>query len=328
MAAGTQGALVGHVGDGRYRVEQLLGQGAVGAVYRAVDVATGARVALKQWHAVTLNDEVRARFVREATALATLDHPNIVEVLGHGFVEGVPYVALEYLEGETLEAMLAGGQPIEPRQALELARQALSAIAYAHGHQVVHRDLKPENLFVARDARGAPRVKVLDYGLAKFMSSESVLGGSGSTPLTATGVMLGTPLYMPPEQAAGGAVDLAADVYAMGCVLFEMLSGRPPFWAETNVELIHAHLRAPIPRLADAMPGMRVAPALQALIEQAMAKKQTERFSSAGAMLEALIALPATPIHARGSVSESDSESVSDSDSDSVSDSDSDSDSE
>ena len=287
--------IIGSVSDGRYRVEALLGEGAVGSVYRAIDVQTGERVALKQWHAFALNYEVRGRFLREATALATLDHPNIVQVVGHGFADGVPYVALEYLEGRTLEIMLHGGRPLAPDLALELARQALSAIAYAHAHQVVHRDLKPENIFVARDADGRPAVKILDYGLAKFMADESVLGSAGM-PLTAMGVMIGTPLYMPPEQAAGSSVDLAADVYAMGCVLFEMLTGRPPFIAGSNVELITAHLRAPIPSLADALPDMRVAPELQALIDRALAKRQTERFANAGAMLRALNQLPPAPI--------------------------------
>jgi serine/threonine-protein kinase len=287
--------LVGTVGDGRYHIEALLGEGSVGAVYRAVDILTGRTVALKQWHSMTLNEEVRGRFMREATALATLDHPNIVSVAGHGFMEGVPYVALEYLEGKTVEAMIAGGTPLEPALAFELARQALTAIAYAHEHEVVHRDLKPENIFVARDAEGRPHVKILDYGLAKFMSHESG-AASATTPLTATGMMIGTPLYMPPEQAAGSSVDHAVDVYAMGCVLFEMLTGRPPYLATTNVELITMHLRAPIPKLAEAMPGMEVAPELQALIDAALAKKQTERIPNAGAMLKVLNALPAEPI--------------------------------
>jgi serine/threonine protein kinase len=305
MTSHDASSQLGSLKDGRYRLEALLGEGAVGAVYRAVDEATGERVAFKQWHASVLNDEVHRRFEREATALLTLDHPNIVKVLGHGFVDGVPYVALEYLEGQTVEDLLRNGTPLEPALALELARQALSAIAYAHAHQVVHRDLKPENMFVARDAHGRPLVKVLDYGLAKFMASDSVLSG-GSTPLTAMGTRIGTPLYMPPEQAAGSSVDLAADVYAMGCVLFEMLTGRPPFMAETNVELISAHLLAPVPKLADALPGMRVAPELQALLERALAKRQTDRFPNAGPMSQALSELPASPITASPTAAASD----------------------
>ena len=280
----------GAIGDGRYRIEKLLGEGSVGAVYRAVDAETGQVVALKQWHAGMLNEEIRGRFQREAKALATLDHPNIVKVIGHGFVGGVPYVVLEYLEGQTVETLLRGGKPIAPELAFELMRQTLSAIAYAHKRSVVHRDLKPENIFVTRDAQKQPHVKVLDYGLAKFMSVES--GDGGGAPLTATGMMIGTPLYMPPEQGAGSSIDVAVDVYSMGCVFFEMLTGRPPFLAESNVELFNAHLRAPVPKVEEALENTRVAPELQALIDRAMAKKQTERFPNAGVMLDALNKLP------------------------------------
>jgi serine/threonine protein kinase len=297
MTSHEANSQIGSLKDGRYRIEVLLGEGSVGAVYRAVDEVTGERVAFKRWHAITLNDEVRRRFEREATALLTLDHPNIVKVLGHGFVDGLPYVALEYLEGQTVEELLSEGTLPEPALALDLARQALSAIAYAHAHQVVHRDLKPENMFVARDAQGRPLVKILDYGLAKFMASDSVWSG-GNTPLTAMGTRIGTPLYMPPEQAAGSSVDLAADVYSMGCVIFEMLTGRPPFVAETNVEVITAHMRAPIPKLSHALPDMHVAPELQALIDRALAKRQTDRFPNAGAMFQALSQLPPSPFAA------------------------------
>jgi len=281
---------VGAIGDGRYRIEKLLGEGSVGAVYRAVDAETGEVVALKQWHAGMLNEEIRGRFQREAKALATLDHPNIVKVIGHGFVGGVPYVVLEYLEGQTVESLLRGGKPIAPELAFELMRQTLSAIAYAHRRSVVHRDLKPENIFVTRDANKKPHVKILDYGLAKFMSVES--GDGASAPLTATGMMIGTPLYMPPEQGAGSSIDVAVDVYSMGCVFFEILTGRPPFLAESNVELFNAHLRAPVPKIEEALDNARVAPELQALIDRAMAKKQTERYPNAGAMLDALNKLP------------------------------------
>jgi serine/threonine-protein kinase len=288
--------LVDSIVDDRYRVQALIGRGAVGAVYRAVELATGAQVALKQWHGSVVDEQVRGRFLREAKALDTLDHPNIVKVYGHGFLDGAPYVALEYLEGDTLDGLLKNAEPLETALAFEITRQALSAIAYAHEHDVVHRDLKPENIFVARDAAGKPRVKILDYGLAKFMApgEDSVKGSA----LTMTGMVMGTPLYMPPEQAAGSSVDLPVDVYAMGCVLFEMLTGRPPFLGDTHLELLAAHLRAPIPKIVEARSGVSVAPELQALIDQALAKKQTARFPNAGAMLQALLRVPQPAITA------------------------------
>ena len=292
-------SMLGKVLDERYRIDSLLGRGAIGAVYLATDLESGQPVALKQWRAERVTDQVHGRFVREATALQTLDHPGIVKVLGHGLTDGVPYVVLEYLEGETVEAMITSGKGLEPELALEIVRQALRAVAYAHEHDVVHRDLKPENLFVRRDEHGALHVKVLDYGLAKFMQPER--DPTKGVALTMTGMIMGTPLYMPPEQAAGSSVDLPVDVYALGCVLFELLSGRPPYLAQTNLELLSAHLRSPIPKLAEARPDVHVVPELQALIDRALAKKQTERFPNAGAMLAALDALPTPALTARTS---------------------------
>jgi serine/threonine-protein kinase len=289
-ATRSRDSMVGKVLDGRWRVDTVLGTGAVGAVYRATDIETGTVVALKQWHAGSIDEQVRGRFLREAAVLDALDHPGIVKVIGHGFAAGVPYVALEYLDGETLESLVAQGKPIDPKLAFEIARQALSAVAYAHERDVVHRDLKPENIFLGRPASGELHVKILDYGLAKFMQPGQ--DPNKNVALTMTGMVMGTPLYMPPEQAAGSSVDLPVDVYALGCVFFEMLAGRPPFLAETNLELLGAHLRAPVPKLSDALPDKRIAPELQALIERAMAKKQTERYPNARAMLEALERIP------------------------------------
>lgn len=296
MAAAAS-SLIGRVIDGSYRIDALLGQGAVGAVYRATEQQSGRILALKQWHSGNLDDQVRGRFLREAKALNTLDHPNIVRVFGHGFVDGVPYVALEYLEGQTLESVLKG-EPLPSDLAFEIARQALDAIAYAHALDVVHRDIKPENLFLARDRNGKLRVKILDYGLAKFMTPSD--DPTSDVALTMTGMVMGTPLYMPPEQAAGSSVDVGVDVYAMGCVLCEMLTGRPPYLGESHLELLAAHLRSPIPKLENLRRGVRFAPELQALIERALAKRQTERFPDAGAMREALDRIPQPALLSQG----------------------------
>ena len=143
----------------------------------------------------------------------------------------------------------AEGEPLDPALVLDVARQMLAALSYAHGLGVVHRDLKPDNVFLARDGSGRNRVKLLDYGLAKFLSpgDDPVKGA-----LTMTGVMMGTPLYMPPEQAAGKTIDARVDVYALGCVLFEMLSGQPPFLGESHAEIFRAHMLAPVPTLEEA----------------------------------------------------------------------------
>ncbi|HKP59696.1 MAG TPA: serine/threonine-protein kinase [Polyangiales bacterium] len=297
MQAEALSSQVGETIDGRFRVDALLGEGAVGAVYRVVELSSGRVLALKQWDTSTLDPQVRGRFLREINALVALDHPNIVKVYGHGMVDRVPYMVLEYLEGQTVDALLADGEPLEPELAFEIARQALRAIAYAHQQNVVHRDLKPENIFLTQ-VGGRPHVKILDYGLAKFMTATG--DPTRDKTLTSTGMVVGTPLYMPPEQATGASVDLPVDVYAMGCVLFEMLTGRLPFQGESRFDLMTAHMRDPIPRLADVCPGMRIAPELQTLIDRALAKKQTERFPHAEAMLSALESLPNDPLVAAG----------------------------
>jgi serine/threonine protein kinase len=294
MAAEAPNSLVGRTVNDLYRIEALLGEGAVAAVYRVVELSTGRVLALKRWNVSALDAEVRGRFLRETNALDTLDHPNIVKVFAHGMVDNVPYMVLEYLEGQTVEALLHKGGPLQLELALEIARQALAAIAYAHQHNVVHRDLKPENIFLTKQAGERPQVKILDYGLAKFMAPTG--DPNKDKTLTSSGMVVGTPLYMPPEQATGVSVDLPVDVYAMGCVLFEMLTGRLPFEGESRLELLTAHMRDPVPRLETVCKGMRVAPALQALIDRALAKKQTERYPHAGAMLAALELVPAHSI--------------------------------
>jgi eukaryotic-like serine/threonine-protein kinase len=284
---------IGRTVDDRFRVEAFLGVGAVGAVYRAADLQYGRPVALKIWNGRALNAQTRGRFAREAAALMTLRHVNIVDVYSCGVVDDVPYVAIEYLDGETLEKRMEDGEPLDNDLAFEIARQMLSALAYAHALGVVHRDLKPDNVFLVRGGGGAsatPVVKLLDYGLAKFLEPGD--DPSKAVALTMTGMVMGTPLYMAPEQAAGKAVDARADVYAAGCVLYEMLSGQPPFLGETNMELFRAHMMAPVPKLADAHKGSSVVAPLQALFEKALAKQPDQRYANAGEMLAALEAVP------------------------------------
>jgi serine/threonine protein kinase len=280
---------IGRVVDDRFEVHSFLGEGAVGAVYKSRDRNDGRAVALKIWSERGLNDQTRGRFAREATALSTLRHPNIVDVYGYGVIDGRPYVAMEYLQGDTLESLLGQGEPLDPTLALDVARQMLAALSYAHALGVVHRDLKPENVFLARGPNGRHHVKLLDYGLAKFLSpgDDPVKGA-----LTMTGVMMGTPLYMPPEQAAGKAVDVRVDVYALGCVIFEMLSGAPPYLGETNAEILRAHMTAPVPSIEAARPGMRPAAGLQAFFDRALAKLADKRFENGAQMLDALDLLP------------------------------------
>jgi serine/threonine protein kinase len=297
--------LLGRIVDNRFELQHFLGSGAVGSVYRAKDRQTGQSAAVKIWNATGLDEQTLGRFRREALALTTLRHPNIVGVSAWGMVDNLPFVAMEYLEGETLESLLTSRQPLDSELAIDVARQMLNALAYAHGLGVVHRDLKPDNVLVMPQTVRLERVslrvsetsarpiKLLDFGLAKFLSPEAdpVKGA-----LTMLGMVMGTPLYMAPEQAAGRAIDARVDVYAAGCVLFEMMSGQPPYLGESNGEILRQHMIAPIPKLGDLRRDVVVLPALQEFLEKALAKSPDDRFADAGQMLEALNGLPRPPV--------------------------------
>jgi serine/threonine protein kinase len=281
---------LGKLVDQRFKLEAFLGAGSVGSVYRARDVIRGGWAALKIWNGTALNTQTRGRFEREAMALTTLRHPNIVQVQSYGIFAELPYVAMEFLDGEPLEALLKDGLPIESALAFDIMTQVLQALAYAHGLGVVHRDLKPDNVVLVLRPNGGVLVKLLDFGLAKFLSPDDdpVKGAN----LTMLGMVMGTPLYMAPEQAAGKSVDARVDVYAAGCVLFEMLAGRPPFVGDSNAEIFREHMLSPVPRLDELRTDVRVAPELQDLLERALAKRPEQRFEHAGQMVEALLALP------------------------------------
>ena len=300
QATGTD-PLVGRLIDRRYKVEKLLGQGAVGSVYRAQEQGERPRtVAIKIWHESALDEQILGRFKRESTALDMLVHPNVVESYGYGFVDDLPYMAMELLEGSTLAQLLSDRAPLDPNQALDIARQLLEALAYAHERSLVHRDIKPDNIFLVPMRSGGLKVKVLDYGLAKFLTSSNA--PIEDKALTAQGLVFGTPEYMPPEQAAGGTIDLHTDVYAAGCVLFEMLTGQLPYLAESYTELVRMHFTEPVPRLSGRNSELEATAELQQLIDKSMAKKSAERFAHAGEMLEALQSLPPPPTHRRRSL--------------------------
>jgi serine/threonine protein kinase len=294
---------LGKLVDSRFKLEAFLGAGSVGSVYRARDVIKGSRVAVKIWNGTALNTQTRGRFEREAMALTTLRHPNIVEVLSYGIFAELPYVAMEFLDGQPLEALFKDGQPVETGLAFDVMTQILQALAYAHGLGVVHRDLKPDNVLLVTRPDGQLVVKLLDFGLAKFLSpDDDPIKGPA---LTMLGMVMGTPLYMAPEQAAGRSVDARVDVYAAGCVLFEMLAGRPPFVGDSNAEIFREHMVSPVPLLAELRTDVSVAPALQDLLERALAKRPEQRFAHAGLMVEALLALPKPALRKSGEASRS-----------------------
>jgi len=254
---------------GRYKVGRFLGAGGMAEVYRAEDQEGGPSVALKLIRPQALTDaSALERFKREAQLVALIDHPNVVKVYGHGpLEEGVWYMALELLQGRTLEETLEDGE-LEPPFAMELAIQIALGLEAAHEKQIIHRDLKPANVFLHREGDGAFRVKLLDLGIAKLL-------GQAESNLTATGMIFGTPEYMSPEQALGKELDLRADLYSLGVLLYRLFVGALPFQAESFVGVLTKQVteqpRWPTERAA------QLPKALAELVMKALAKAPGQR---------------------------------------------------
>ncbi len=281
----------GDVLDGRYRIEGLLGGGGIGAVYRAVQLPLERPVAIKVLHDDLLSmKELRARFEREARVLSALTHPHVVSISDYGIDDDRPFLVMELLEGRTLEDLLKSGE-MTPELALGITREILEGLAFAHEKGVAHRDLKPANVFLLRGRDGSEHVKLLDFGLARVVSTKGA--GDDEVTLTKRGVVFGTPAYMSPEQAAGTPADERSDIYSLGVLLFEMLAGRRPFVGETRAEVLRGHLADPLPRLASVRPELRAHEDLVEILDVATAKSPGDRYADGAAMLEALEALPA-----------------------------------
>ncbi|MCC6993651.1 MAG: serine/threonine protein kinase [Deltaproteobacteria bacterium] len=258
---------------GSYRIVSQLGAGGMGVVYLAEHTLIGRKAAIKVLLPEFSRDEASlTRFFNEARSTALIRHAGLVDVFDFGYHDGAAYIAMELLDGESLGARLRREQVLPAALAAALARQVAAAVGAAHARGIVHRDLKPDNVFLVPDPEVTVglRVKVLDFGIAK-------LGGElGGVARTTTGNLLGTPLYMSPEQCRGaGAVDHRADVYSLGCMLFEMLCGRPPFVLAGVGELISAHMNDFPPRLATLAPG--TAPELEALVMALLEKRPEAR---------------------------------------------------
>ena len=274
--------LIGRTLDGRYEVLGRLGEGGVGVVYRGRQTHLGRFVAIKVLHQDAAGiPEWRRRFEREAKALSALAHPNVVPVTDFGIDGGLPFLVMELLQGKTLgELIKEVPGPLPLGRTVDIVRQTLRGVAFAHGKGIVHRDLKPANVFLQELPDQADHVRLLDFGMAKFLEGSS----SRTVPenLTRAGIVFGTPAYMSPEQVKAGAVDARSDVYAAGILLFELLAGRRPFVADSYEGYMGAHLTQPVPSLAKVRPKIPAARLFQAFIERAMAKKPAERFEDAG----------------------------------------------
>lgn len=284
---GQLNELVGTVVDGRYRVEAMIGSGGMGAIFRAYREGLSRPLALKVLHpAVTADPTTIKRFEREAVSASKLDHPNCVRVSDHGSTDdGLSYLAMELVEGTQLSSLL--GEPMAPATAADLIGQVLEALDHAHSRNIVHRDLKPDNILVARDGEGDRTLKLVDFGIAKILEDKQT-----QERLTQTGFVYGTPHYMSPEQAAGGQIDHRADLYAVGIILYEMLTGRRPFQALDPMSM----MRKQVTQAHDALPA-DVPKRLAAIVDRLLEKDPKDRYQSAR---DALNALGATRMRLEG----------------------------
>jgi eukaryotic-like serine/threonine-protein kinase len=270
-----------------YELRELVGDGAMGVVYLAEHPVLRRRAAVKLLKRQYLESpSLVTRFVNEARAAAAIHHPNVIEVIDVGMVDNeIPYIMMEYLEGEPLSRRLTR-ERLGVGKAVDIAIQAARAVAASHAMEIVHRDLKPENLFLVPDpmSPGGERVKVLDFGIAKLRPD----WGGSEGPKTRTGVIFGTPAYMSPEQCRGlnDEVDASTDVYALGCILFEMLCGRVPFTSPGWGDVLMMHMSDEIP--VPSADNPRVPPAIDRVVMTALAKKKGDRFPNMRDMHRAL----------------------------------------
>ncbi|MER2566590.1 MAG: protein kinase [Myxococcaceae bacterium] len=271
-----------------YRVTSRLGVGGMGIVYEGQQDVIGKRVAIKVLrHEVADNPEVVERLVSEARAVNKVGHRGIVDVFGFGQLpDGRQCIVMEYLDGEPLEAVLATykkqNNRLPLKDVLVILDEVLSALSSAHTAGVIHRDLKPSNIFLCRQRDGSRYVKLLDFGIAK-------LGVLGHTPATRASIMLGTPAYMAPEQANGGIVGPAMDLYAIGVLAFELLTGQQPFTADSVMEMLLKHAQQPAPRVSTL--NRAVPDTLDALVAQLLEKKPELRPESADAVRQRIVKL-------------------------------------
>jgi serine/threonine-protein kinase len=277
---------IGSVLDGRYRIDAVLGTGGMGRVYRAEHTKIGKSVAIKVLHAdLHRNREASQRFQREAIASGRLDHPNIVGVRDFGVLDdGACYLVMEVLEGESLGDRLARDHRIHWLEAIDILRGVLSGLRHAHERGVVHRDIKPDNIFLAHKD-GDAVIKILDFGIAKLYA-----GTADDPASTRAGLTVGTPAYLSPEQAVGGEITPASDLYSASILLYEMLAGRAPFEDKDPLAMLGAHVSRRPPAFADIVPGVEIPAPLEDIIQCGLRKPAAERIGTAGdylAMLDA-----------------------------------------
>jgi serine/threonine-protein kinase len=290
--------MIGATLGGKYRVARLLGEGGMGAVYEGEQQlgTTKRKVAIKTLHPHLSRDpKVKARFEREVGTIAELEHPNTIQVFDFGSTpDGILYIVMEFLQGRSLADVLEKEGPLSPERALHVIEQVCGSLEEAHGRGIVHRDLKPDNVVLVERAGKKDFVKVLDFGIAKRSNEED----RNEQKLTQQGMVLGTPPYMSPEQFTGQPIDARSDIYSLGVMAYEMLSGRLPFRANTAFEWASQHMTQPPIPLESMAEGMRAPEGMRSAIRRALAKAPNERFQTMhefGNAFASAIAAPGAP---------------------------------
>ena len=260
----------------RYQIQSHMAQGGMSDVYRAFDLVDRREVAIKIPDKSMLGDPAQfERFQRELEVMSTLDHPAILKGLGSGKYNRVPFLVTEFIDGQSLRAMLEKSAPLPPEQAISLIRKIADGMAYCHKNGVIHRDLKPENILISQDAQPI----IMDFGLALTKSAHRVTYSNLS-------VTMGTPDYMSPEQVNGQRGDQRTDIYAVGIMLYEMLIGQPPFIGDSNMAVMSQHVNAIPPRLDKLKPG--ISPQLAAIVARCLLKDPDGRFQDMESLIDAL----------------------------------------
>jgi serine/threonine protein kinase len=286
-------SLIGTNLDGRYRVLRVIGEGGMGVVYEAEHVLIEKHVALKVLReSFSTRPDVVERFRQEAKSASRIGHPNIVDVSDFGETPtGQSYIVMEMLVGEDLADVLARDRTLPPPRAVRIAYQVARALHATHKKHIVHRDLKPENIYLIERDGQRDVVKVVDFGVAKMNDVEVAPGRK----LTRTGMIFGTPEYMSPEQALGRPFDHRVDIYALGAILFELLSGRVPFEGENFMEILAKHGNSEVPTLLDVHPEIQISSTLEAIVMRTLTKDPAQRYQTMGELADALRAAPEMP---------------------------------
>jgi serine/threonine-protein kinase len=284
-ARGNEDPLVGRVLGGKFTIETLIARGAMGKVYRANQGSLGRTCAVKVLTAPEgegAEGEFHQRFLREASIGARLTHPNTVTIFDYGVDGDLYYIAMELLEGRTLARSIREDGPLDEARATQIARQICRSLREAHTLGVVHRDLKPANVFLVHRPEEGDVVKVLDFGLVKRVEADP------GDDLTAVGVFVGSPKYMAPEQIRGEHVDARADIYALGTILYELLTGHVPFERPKPVDTLLAQVNAKVPPMRDKRQELELDPRIEALVMRCLEKNPEDRFASMEEVLAAL----------------------------------------